>query len=268
MRGASTRSLYDVSERLEAQLGEGADAAVLGAELFSVATLLDASPTLRRVLSDPATPAQAKSELAHSLLDGKVSAATSEVVDGAVQARWSSARDIADGLERLSVLAQVFDAERTGQLDELEDELFRFNRIVDADPVLRRILVDRGVAVERKRELVHQLLDGRATEATIRLVEQAVSARHRSFDTVLTDYQNAAANRRSQLLATVISATPLTPEETERLSAALQRMYGRAVHLNADVDPTVVGGVRVMIGDEVIDGTVETRLADARRELT
>jgi F-type H+-transporting ATPase subunit delta len=166
------------------------------------------------------------------------------------------------------VLAQVFAAERSGQLDELEDELFRFNRIVDADPDLRRILVDRGVAVDRKRELVHQLLDGRATEATISLVEQAVSARHRSFDTVLTDYQNAAANRRSQLLATVISATPLTPAESERLSAALQTMYGRGVHLNVEVDPSVVGGVRVMIGDEVIDGTLETRLADARRELT
>jgi F-type H+-transporting ATPase subunit delta len=223
---------------------------------------------LRRVLSDPATPAPAKSDLARALLEGKVSGATAEVVDGAVQARWSSARDIADGLERLSVLAQVFAAERSGQLDELEDELFRFNRIVDADPDLRRILVDRGVAVDRKRELVHQLLDGRATEATISLVEQAVSARHRSFDTVLTDYQNAAANRRSQLLATVISATPLTPAESERLSAALQTMYGRGVHLNVEVDPSVVGGVRVMIGDEVIDGTLETRLADARRELT
>ena len=268
MRGVSVRSLHAVSELLEAQLAGGADAASIGAELFSVASLVDAAPTLRRVWSDPATPAEAKSELARSLLGGKVSDSTIEVVVAAVSARWSSSRDVADGLERLSVLAQVFEADGAGQLDELEDELFRFNRIVDADPALRRILVDRGVAVERKRELVRALLAGRATETTTRLVEQATAARHRSFDTVLSDYQNAAASRRSQLVATVVSATALTEDERDRLRAALARLYGRAVHLNAEVDPGVLGGVRVMVGGEVIDGTVESRLADARRRLT
>jgi F-type H+-transporting ATPase subunit delta len=268
MRGVSARSLRAVGERLERQLADGADAASVGAELFSVAALLDVQPTLRRVWSDPATPDEAKEQMARSLLSGKVSDATIDMVAAAVTARWAASRDIADALEQLSVLAQVFDAEQAGQLDELEDELFRFNRIVAADPQLRAILLDRGVDLERRRALVHALLADRASQMATRLVEQALSARHRAFDTVLTDYQQLAADRRSQLVATVTSAVLLTEDERSRLATALERMYGRAVHLNLVVDPSVVGGVRVSIGDEVIDGTVESRLSDAKRRLT
>ena len=85
---------------------------------------------------------------------------------------------------------------------------------------------------------------------------------------MLSSYADAAALRRQQLVAHVVVALPLDADQRERLTAALQRQYGRNVHLNVDVDPEVLGGIRVEIGDEVLDGTISRRLQEARRQLS
>ena len=118
-----------------------------------------------------------------------------------------------------------------------------------------------------RAELIHRLLDGRAAPETVRLAVQA-AARPRGLRTeqVLEQLVQAAADRRQQVVAQVVAATPLTTQQRDRLEAALRRRYGR-VRLNIDVDPAVLGGLRVQVGSELVDGTVAARLEDARRRL-
>jgi F-type H+-transporting ATPase subunit delta len=121
---------------------------------------------------------------------------------------------------------------------------------------------------ESRVQLVDRLLVGRAAEETVTLARQAVSQpRGRRFDRTVEDYLEIAARRREQQTAVVTSAVPLSESERERLAAGLATVYGGAVHVNTVVDPRVVGGVKVEIGDEVIDGTVIRRLDSARRAM-
>jgi len=267
MRGASRASFIMAREQLTATLEGRIAAARLGDELFSVAHLLDREPGLRRALTDATSPAEARSGLATQLLDGRVSAATRDLVAGMVDYRWSSPRDLADAAEQLAVLATAAAAEHDGQLDDLEDELFRFGRILGAEPALRSALEDQGPD-EGKRDLLDTLLAAKVSPAALRLITEAVIyPRGRNLETTLDEYGRLAAAWRQRLIAVVRVATGLTEDQRGRLAAALSQTYGHDVHLNVVVDPRVVGGMSVQIGDEFIDGSVASRLATLRQRL-
>ena len=263
MRGASRESLARVEEALaRAEVTEE-----LGTELFAVVTLLDSNGSLRRALTDPARPNAARSDLADRLLRGKVSDQTLAIVRAAAEARWSSSRDLGDALEKLSVDADVAYADAQGKLDEIEDELFRLERIVVAERELSSKLSDRTIPLELRRQLLHTLLDGKADPTTIRLAERALVGRGLSLAAALRSQQAAAAARRNASIATVRVARDLTEGERSRLAEALGRQYGRKIQLNVIVDPSIVGGARVDIGDDVIDGTIAARLDEASRRI-
>ena len=267
MHAGSARSLSAVLEKAESVLDAGADAGAMGDELFALATTMDTRHSLRRALTEPAVAAEAKSRLLHTLLRGKVSDATIDVVEEAVKHRWSQGSDLGDALERASALAQVVRAEQAGHLDELEDNLFRFGRIVDANAELRDVLAEPAYPLEAKQRLLDSLLGDRVDEPTRKLLGQAVAARQRSLSAVLDTYQKVAADRRNRLVATVWVAAPISEDHKDRLANALARQYSHDIHLNVIVEPEVLGGVRVAVGDEVIDSTVESRLKQARRLL-
>ncbi|MFY0406298.1 F0F1 ATP synthase subunit delta [Solicola sp. PLA-1-18] len=267
MRGASAGSLATVLSAVDAAVDGGADSSALGDELFAVAGALDGAPPLRRVLTDPSTDDAAKQGLAAQVFGDKVSSAAADVLSAAVTGRWGSSRDLPDALEEAGATAHVVGADQAGHLDDLEDELFRFGRVVAGDPELRRSLTDRSIPAAPKLQLVGTLLDGKASAGTVALARQAVLARGGSFERAVAQFGDIAAGRRSRLLATVRTAYELGEEEKERLAAALGRQYGRDVHVNTVVDPTVLGGIAVEIGDEIIDGTVAGRLEDARRRI-
>jgi F-type H+-transporting ATPase subunit delta len=267
MRGASRASLAEAKERLAA-VAPGSQASELGDELFAVTTLLDSEPALLRSLSDSARDAQARTALLADLLGGKVSQPTLDVLTGMVSARWSAPGDLADAVEQLAVLAYVEAADGDGKLDDLEDELFRFSRIVNAHPDLRAVLSNPFVAAERKRDLLSELLDSRATAQALRLVTQAaIRPRGRSLDASLAEFARLAAQRRARLVAEVHVAVGLTAEQQARLRVALSAAYGHDVHLNVVLDPEVIGGMSIRTGDELIDGSLATRLGSLRRRL-
>jgi F-type H+-transporting ATPase subunit delta len=267
MRGASRASLAEARERLAAA-ADGENAGRLGDELFAVVGVLDREAGLRRMLSDPSRQADAKAGLAEAVLGGKVSAAALDVVTGLARSQWSAPADLADAAEQLAVLAIVEGAEADGTLDELEDELFRFGRIVDAEPDLRVALSSPFVDPERKQQLLDTLLVGKVTPPALRLItEAAFHPRGRSLDKSLDEYAGLAAQRRERLVAEVHVAAELTEEQRRRLATALAAAYGHDVHLNVVLDPEVVGGMSVQIADELIDGSLATRLAALRRRL-
>lgn len=267
MRGASRASLAEAREQLTTAAA-GRPAAKVGDELFAVAGLLDEQPGLRRPLSDPSRPAAAKAELIRALLEGKITSGTLDLVAWLVSARWSAPRDLADAVGELGVLAFVIAAERAGQLDDLEDDLFRFSRVIAREPELRSALSNPVLPGERKRDLLAALLDGRAVAPAERLIALAVlQPRGRSLEANLEAYARLAAERRERLVALVRVAAPLTGQQQRRLAEALAGLYGHEIHLNVLLDPQVVGGMSVQVGDELIDASVATRLAALRRRL-
>ncbi|MER5637685.1 F0F1 ATP synthase subunit delta [Kitasatospora sp. NPDC002227] len=269
MIGASREALAAGRENLESLTDNtSVDTVKLAEELAAVTALLNREVSLRRTLTDPSRSGQDKAQLIASLLGGQVSGETVDLVSGLVRSRWSGARDLVDAVEELSAYAEIVAADKAGKLDNVEDEVFRFGRIVAGSYELRSALTEPKATAEAKAELVKKLLGGRAEAASVRLITTlVVHPRGRSLEQGLDAYSKLAAARRDRVVAEVTTAVPLLDSQKERLSAALTRLYGRQVHLNIDIDPEVRGGVRVQIGDEIIDGTVSSRLEGARQAL-
>ncbi|GAA1177552.1 F0F1 ATP synthase subunit delta [Ornithinimicrobium humiphilum] len=262
------RAYQEAASALEQVLQAG-DGTRLAEELWAVATTVDANPVLRRNLGDPSREGQDKAALAERLLSGKIHDEALAVVRAVVAQRWPEPADLVSALEQLAVEANLAHAQGLGRLGQVEDELFRFGRIVEATPDLQAALSNRRADAGSKATLVDRLLSVKTAPETVRLAKMAVaSTRGRRFDHALKAYLEQAAARQDQVTATVVSAVPLTPEQHDRLARTLSAQYGRQVHTNVVIDEDVVGGIRVEIGDEVIDGTVRHRLADARRRMT
>jgi len=246
----------------------GVGLAALGTELDSVADLLLKEVPLRRHLSEGTLSADNRSSMAGQLLSGKVGDHTLAVVQFAVRQPWSSSRDLQEALRRVSRTAMFLRAERTDELDEVEDQLFRFGRIVDASPELSVILDDPTANPDARSSLVHRLLAGRAHTLVTELLDAlARDSGARSFTHGVRELVDQAAQRRDKVVAIVKTAVPLTAEQTTRLVGSLGRIYGREVSVHVEVDQSVVGGIRVQVGDEVIDGSVAGRLEALRRRM-
>jgi F-type H+-transporting ATPase subunit delta len=264
----SSRAAFAAGRGAFVALGSGADLWVLAEDLFGVTGALDSSASLRRALVDPSRDATAKRALVEHLFGSRVSVAATSVLNVLVSQHWADDRDLSDATESLAVEAVVASAEAGGRLDALEDDLFRFGRVVAADLGLRDALAAHGGDEHVKVAMVEALLEGKASPEAIRLVRQAaVSPRGRRFGRVLESYLAIAAMRREQLTATVTAAIALDDVQSQRLAKALSRIYNRVVQLNVVLDPSVVGGIRVQVGDEVVDGTILRRLQEAERGL-
>jgi F-type H+-transporting ATPase subunit delta len=269
MQGSSRGSLAGALKQLDAAAsGKGVDAMVLADELFAITAALDSSATLRRALTDSGRDPDARGTLVTSLFGARYSATTVDLAKQLVAARWSSPGDLADAVEALAIAAVVISADADGKLGALEDELFRFERTILANHDLRDAFADHRGDGAPKADLVGKLLAGKATDQTIRLARQAVLApRGRRIGASLERYLTAAAARRQQSVAHATVAAPLSADHHDRLQAALSTLFGRPVQLNVDIDPTIIGGIRIEVGDEVVDGSILGRIAEAQRRL-
>ena len=270
MQGASRDSMARLRESLTQQVGQGgADPQRLSDDIFAVVSLLTTQGSLRRAVSDPGIDPGAKERLVDNLLTGKISDRALELVRQTASSRWSEPRDVVDALEAVAVDAALTRAEADGQLDEVEDELFRFQRIVDGEPALRAALTDRNLPDDRKQQLVRRLLEGKAAAVTAALVERAVLyPRGRTIERVLDEFTGFAAQRRSRLIARVTTAVALSEAQQEQLATALAREFGHEVRLQLVIDPEIVGGITVRVGDELLDASVLRQLDTARRQIT
>lgn len=268
MRGTSRASLQAVENRFAPVVRDaGGPARTIGEELFSLVDALDASGSLRRTLADPALDAEAKGGLVARLLDG-ADRRTVEIAQALVRSRWSADADLVHAVERMAFVAILSAAQADGSLQQVESELFGLTRALAGQREARRYLQDDAYPPQARGDLVERLLGEQGSPIT-RVVARraAVAPRGRRFVTTLHHVGDLIAELRSREVATVVSASPLTPAQTERLADLLGRTLGRAVQVNVVVDPGVVGGLRVQAGPDVIDSTVLSRLADARRQL-
>jgi F-type H+-transporting ATPase subunit delta len=256
---------------------ENADRAFAGADhgellragegLFALADLVDHEPRLRKALTDPAVSADAKRSLLGNLVRDRVSDLALTVAEDVVGARLRE-HELTEDLDALAAEAVFTAADRPGELERVEDEVFRFSRIYAQAGELRQALTDPVLPLDAKQAVVAELLTGRASDETLLLVRQLI-ARGRAHDLAraLAGMAAMAAARRGRVVAEVRSAVELDEGRRQRLAAALQEAVGRPVELHLVLDPTVVGSLAVRVGDELYDGTVRRQLETARERL-
>jgi F-type H+-transporting ATPase subunit delta len=240
----------------------------LADELSSVANLLGGQPRLRRTLADPATDRELRGQLVRTLLAGKIGDEALDLTSAAASQRWSQPWDLADGLQTLAEDVLLVSAEQQGRLDDVEDELFRFERILADNGELVATLDEASVPADTRIDLVRTLLDGKVNPITFELVAHAItSGRKASLQLAIDDLLEASAVRRNRSVARVISAVELTDAQNDRLGVALSEIYGRPIAVRSAIDPAVQGGLEIRVGDELIDGTIASRIQAARAAL-
>ncbi len=261
MGSATTQALAATRQALGAASGVDLGTA---RELFAAARVVGDSPQLSGALADPSASAEARARVVADVFGAALTPTTVSLLTSVVEQRWSTASDLVDGIEELAVRA----AAAAAPGDDVEGELFAVSQTVAANPQLELALGSRLGAASAKGELVDKLLAGRASAATSLIVSSLVQQpRERRVRQLLSAAMRTVSDQRGKTVATVSTAAPLTAQQSTRLAGALAKKYGRDVSLNAVIDPSIVGGLRVQIADDVIDGSISGRLADLRQRL-
>ncbi|MDT0277732.1 F0F1 ATP synthase subunit delta [Blastococcus goldschmidtiae] len=251
-----------------ARAATGPELLALADELFAVSRVLTSQLSLRRAMADPAGKPEERAELVRRLFASQLSSTALDLVETIARQRWSHPIDLVDATITVATEASLDAADARGELDGVEDELFRFGRIVAGDRELARILSDRKASVEGRSALLDRLLSGRVSPVTEQLLRNVLTGAHvGTAEVAIERLSEVASRRRGQSVARVTSAVPLTRAQEQRLTEVLGRLYGRAVGLQVTVDPDVLGGLVIQVGDEVIDGSIAHRLEAARRRL-
>jgi len=267
MAGVSSESRTAARLELEAKLPFASLS--LAEDLFGILSMLDSSAGLRRALTDPAREGKDKAALLSQLVRGKVSSDAESIAAGLASSRWASPRDIGDALESLAATVAIAVAENRGrtELDELENDLFKFTRLVEGNHGLQRALAEPQAGAEAKAALALKLVPSASEEAKA-LIRQAVTHPRGLKPTDLIErFVELVAERQQRWIAKVSVTRPLTAAQIDRLQVGLNRLYGRDLKLSFTIDPTLIGGIRVKVGDEVVDASVVTRLSELRRNL-
>jgi F-type H+-transporting ATPase subunit delta len=260
--GSATREALVSSKQVLDATGS-VDLAV-AAELFQVGRAVGGSLQLRSLLTDPSTPDDTKRAIVERVF-AQTGETTRSLVTSLVYARWSSHDDLLEGIEELALRAA---AVATGDQASIASELFGFGRVVSSDAELELALASKLGRPEAKAALVQQLLEGKASSATVLILGSLVQQpRGRRIGELLRHAARIVADQRGQTVATVTSATPLGDAQLERLRAALSGSYGRDLTVNEVVDRSLVGGLRIQVADDVIDGSISSRLGELRRQL-
>jgi F-type H+-transporting ATPase subunit delta len=262
--------MTEARERLDATLATADDATVgtVSGDLLAVSGLLGREAGLARALADPGAAPEARVTLVDALLGARLAATSLDLLGAVVGLRWSSSADLVDAVETLGAQSAFEASSRAGTLEDVEDELFRFSRTIERSSELRTALTDPAVSVDNRTALVGGLLDGKADPTTVALATAVVtSPRGRKPSLALDVLAAEAAARRERKIAVARVAVPMDDDLRERLEAALGATLGHAVRLQVEVDPDLVGGIVVQVGDEVFDGSVARRLGQVSRGL-
>jgi F-type H+-transporting ATPase subunit delta len=245
-----------------------ADAAIFASDLFTILSVLSTSIGVRRALTDNARDANAKAELISNIFGKNISGAAQALLASASALRWSNPGEIADAIENLAVQAESACADKNGELEKVESQLFDFAQVLRANPELRQALNTSADTDQSKLSLLEAVVKGKYLTSTTNLLRRVVTLRRgRSIDATLAAYAHYVSTRKDQVVAHVKSAVKLSDSQLAKLVTTLSKQVGKDVRINLEIDPKVLGGISVRYADDVIDGTIVNRLAEAGRAL-
>jgi ATP synthase F1 delta subunit len=273
LRSASRAALTDLMKRFD-EVTKGLDdsgLSTLADELTSVAAILEREKVVTRYLTMPAEEATPRVRLIERLVSGKVGQPALDILKSAVSERWSANDDLLDAIELVLRQALLLRAEHAGQVDEVEDQLFRFSRILDGQPRLSILLGDYETPADSRVRLLRNVLGGASTAVnpiTVDLLSKTVELlRGQSAEEAALTLAEVAVARRGEVVAQVSAAAELSDAQRQRLGQVLSRIYGHPVTVQMHIDPKLLGGLAITVGDEIIDGTLSSRLAAAQTQL-
>ena len=272
MRSASRDAQGALAERFDSMATKlsAEELSTLSGELAAVAELLNREPILSRHLAEATGETDAKKQLLSRLLSGKVGANTTELLNTAVSVRWSATKDFGAAVEHVARLSLLVRAEREHQAEEVAEQLFRFGRILQAEPRLNNLLGDYSKPAAERVSLLRGVFDraGGINPTAAALLSQTVELLHgQRADEAVQDLAQLAVAHRGEIVAEVQAADELSDTQRQRLADVLARVYHHPVSVQLNVDPELLGGLSVAVGDEVIDGTLSSRLVAAETKL-
>jgi F-type H+-transporting ATPase subunit delta len=284
----------------EESLAEAGALAEAASELHAVAELVDASTELSLAINDGSVPVASRRAVLDDLLDGKVRAEVRCLVREAVTVvpaseveasfHWLASRMVmaadrgpsAAGESESDVVlgrlgsrnrvsgyaAAVFETVTTAELEEIEDQLFRFARTVESNRKLRGALGNRDLPVQVRQQVISDLMGDKVVPATRRLAVYAVrGGRARDIVSTLDALVEDAARARGWRVARVQSADQVDETQRQSLGEALGRLTGGPVELQVTLDPELLGGVVVQVGDLLVDSSTRHRLNELKEHL-
>jgi len=268
--GSSRQSLAALRVALDNTLkGVSADdASAISSGLFKALVAIDSSTGLRRALTDSARDASSKSDLVSDLFKKSLTGPVLALLANATSLRWSSPSGIADAIEQIAVEAEATAANLGNSLDQVQSEIFTFSKLLIENPDLRTALSERAQSPESKQALLKSIFGSKFSASTNSLLSHSVESRRaRSIEKTIAAYSHAVTARRNRVNAHIKSSIALSDGQAKKLADSLTKQIGQPVHLNIEIDPSILGGISIRFGDEVIDGTISNRLAEASRAL-
>ncbi|WP_018295780.1 F0F1 ATP synthase subunit delta [Corynebacterium lubricantis] len=271
MRAASREALAQVADLIDEKIRTSdnvvAYAAQTGTEIFDTVDALDADRSLRVAVAESSWESAQRVGIMTQVFGGKVADSTLEVLRAAAERAWSTPREMRTGLVLLGRRALLRGAESEGQLGQVEEELFQLSRLLDREGKLSQLLSDRTATAERKRGLLASVLYGKVTKYTEALALQVIGRpEHNPVDDVKALAVEAAA-LTGRTAAHVVSAEALNEGQRSALAEKLERIYGQEMSVHSEVDPSLLGGMVIRVGDEVIDGSTRSKITRYRTNL-
>ncbi|MCS4484097.1 F0F1 ATP synthase subunit delta [Gleimia sp. 6138-11-ORH1] len=270
MRAASEKTLKAATAVLNQQmLGTDADMMTVAENLFGLSDLTRDTAAVRNALTDPGRSSADKRNLTRSLLDSKVAAQTLPIVEELASGTWSHPMDLVEALETLGTEAVFTAAEKEAKLAEVEEQLFRVNTFLAEQRDLRIGLSDLGVGGPHERaHFAARFFADHLNQYSSRLVRRAVRLSiHGRLLSRLRHLSEMASQRRNQVPAVVTVAQPLQEQQRQRLVANLEKRLNQKVLLHEVIDPEILGGIHILVGNQAINATVSSNLEQAKRAL-
>jgi len=264
--GSSRASVITLQKSLADAVSKqsAAEATAFASDLFTILTVLSNSIGVRRALTDNARDVSAKAELISNLFGKNIGSSAQDLLAKASSLRFSTPGELADAIEHLAVEAEAAAAEKNNELDKLESQLFDFTRVLVANPGLRQALNTSSDTDTNKVALLESIVKSKYANSTVNLLRRVVLLRRgRNIDATLAAYFHYVSTRKNRLVAHVKTAVALTDAQQSKLITALSKQMGRDVHINIEIDSKVLGGISIRYADDVIDGTMVSRLAEA-----
>jgi F-type H+-transporting ATPase subunit delta len=266
MSSSTRQALVAAKESLSSLLGD-ADLK-FAEEIFAIGAAVSDSKQLRNILTDPSAENAAKRAAIEAVFGRSVSKKSVDYLGKLVELRWSKGQDLVRALEELAVHTVAAIATASQGLEKLESELFEFRQVVDSDQQLQIALASRQASFELKLQMIERLIKGKfSAEASLLIRFAVLGSSKRRLSVILEQFGKLLSAYANKLVATVTVAQPLSAQQQSALESALAKGYGNALRLNVEIDPAILGGIKVQVAGEIIDGSVANRLKQARMTL-
>jgi F-type H+-transporting ATPase subunit delta len=251
-----------------AAAGDGVSATIeVADDVLAIAGVLDEESALQRRLTDPTIDPEGRAQLANAVFGNRVSKAAVSILQAAARLPFTTGGELSDAVHDEGIRVLWRAAEAKGDFAQARSAVSTLAEAVGSSSDLNAALGDDAYSLVSRQNLVSGLLGAKTGAVAVRLATEAVRHNQRGYAHELEHYLDVAAGLRARLTATVSTAIPISDAQSAKLIAELTRIYGVPVDAVFKIEENVVGGVRVDVADEIIDGTIVTKMHDVESKL-